>query len=42
MNTEYGDEKERFRRLSMLGQIGWWEADFSYRVSQGHYCPLLP
>lgn len=22
------DDSERFRRLSILGRIGWWEADF--------------
>ncbi|WP_276857003.1 ATP-binding protein [Bacteroides fluxus] len=43
MNTEYGDEKERFRRLSMLGQIGWWEADFSSRqyLCSEYICKLL-
>ena len=25
------DDSERFRRLSILGRIGWWEADFSSR-----------
>lgn len=27
-NSTY-DDSERFRRLSALGRIGWWEADFS-------------
>ena len=29
MATSTYDDSERFRRLSTLGRIGWWEADFS-------------
>lgn len=31
MTTTHLDDNERFRRLSTLGRIGWWEADFSTR-----------
>ena len=31
------DDSERFRRLSILGRIGWWEADFSSRQYAGWY-----
>ncbi|MDO5419782.1 MAG: ATP-binding protein [Bacteroides sp.] len=37
------DDMERFRRLSDLGRIGWWEADFvqrQYRCSES-VCKLL-
>lgn len=29
MVTTHCNDSERFRRLSTLGRIGWWEADFS-------------
>ena len=45
--TNYGcsphNDNERFRRLSLLGRIGWWEADFSaeqYLCSE-YVCDLL-
>lgn len=31
MTTTHLDDNERFKRLSTLGRIGWWEADFSAR-----------
>lgn len=31
MGVPFHDDNERFRRLSLLGRIGWWEADFSTR-----------
>ena len=37
------NDNERFRRLSLLGRIGWWEADFSaeqYLCSE-YVCDLL-
>ena len=40
--TPHNDD-ERFRRLSLLGRIGWWEADFSaeqYLCSE-YVCDLL-
>lgn len=30
MVTTHCNDSERFRRLSTLGRIGWWEADFSF------------
>ena len=37
------DDSERFRRLSILGRIGWWEADFSSRqyLCSEYVCKLL-
>ena len=37
------DDSERFRRLSTLGRIGWWEADFSSRqyLCSEYVCKLL-
>ena len=35
MVTSHLDDTERLRRLSALGRIGWWEADFSARQ---YYC----
>ena len=29
MGVPLHNDTERFRRLSLLGRIGWWEADFS-------------
>ena len=29
MDVPPHNDNERFRRLSLLGRIGWWEADFS-------------
>ncbi|ADV43296.1 ATP-binding protein [Bacteroides helcogenes] len=37
MESEYQRDYERFHRLSLLGRIGWWEADLSahtYHCSQ--------
>ena len=31
MTATHLDDNERFKRLSTLGRIGWWEADFSTR-----------
>ncbi|WP_300698282.1 histidine kinase dimerization/phospho-acceptor domain-containing protein, partial [Bacteroides sp.] len=31
MTATHLDDNERFKRLSILGRIGWWEADFSTR-----------
>lgn len=43
MVTAYHDNGERFRRLSMLGRIGWWEADFSSKqyLCSEYLCNLL-
>ena len=37
------DDSEHFRRLSILGRIGWWEADFSSRqyLCSEYVCKLL-
>ena len=37
------DDSERFRRLSTLGRIGWWEADFSSKqyLCSEYVCKLL-
>ena len=35
MSGNQSQESERFRRLSITGQIGWWEADF---VTQEYLC----
>ncbi len=37
------DDSERFRRLSILGRIGWWEADFSSKqyLCSEYVCKLL-
>ena len=37
------DDSERFRCLSILGRIGWWEADFSSRqyLCSEYVCKLL-
>lgn len=39
----HSDDSERFRRLSTLGRIGWWEADFSSRqyLCSEYVCKLL-
>lgn len=41
--TRQNDEEERFRRLSQLGRIGWWEANFSTRqyLCSEYICQLL-
>ena len=37
------DDNERFRRLSVLGRVGWWEADFTLRqyTCSEYLCDLL-
>ena len=43
MDVPPHNDNERFRRLSLLGRIGWWEADFSaeqYLCSE-YVCDLL-
>ena len=43
MDVHPHNDNERFRRLSLLGRIGWWEADFSaeqYLCSE-YVCDLL-
>ena len=37
------DDSERFRRLSTLGRVGWWAADFSSRqyLCSEYVCKLL-
>lgn len=37
------NDNERYRRLSQLGRIGWWEADFSTRqyLCSEYICQLL-
>lgn len=43
MDVSPHNDNERFRRLSLLGRIGWWEADFSaeqYLCSE-YVCDLL-
>ena len=43
MDVPPPNDNERFRRLSLLGRIGWWEADFSaeqYLCSE-YVCDLL-
>ena len=43
MTNSYRDDSERFRCLSNLGRIGWWEADFSKReyLCSEYVCDLL-
>ena len=43
MATPHCDDNERFHRLSMLGRIGWWEADFFTRqyLCSEYVCNLL-
>ena len=43
MTYSYRDDNERFRSLSNLGRIGWWEADFSKReyLCSEYVCELL-
>ena len=43
MTNSYRDDNERFRSLSNLGRIGWWEADFSKReyLCSEYVCNLL-
>ena len=43
MVTAYRDDSEHYRRLSSLGRIGWWEADFSSRqyICSEYVCNLL-
>ena len=41
--SSHSQESERFRRLSAIGQIGWWEADFTTRdyLCSEYVCNLL-
>ena len=41
--SSHSQESERFRRLSTIGQIGWWEADFTTRdyLCSEYVCNLL-
>lgn len=43
MAATHRDDTERFRELSMLGKIGWWEADFSAKqyLCSEYVCDLL-
>ena len=43
MGVPLHDDTERFRRLSLLGRIGWWEADFSAKqyLWSEYVCDLL-
>ena len=43
MGVPLHDDTERFRRLSLLGRIGWWEADFSAKqyLCSEYVCDLL-
>lgn len=43
MTATHLDDTERLHRLSVLGRIGWWEADFSERqyVCSEYVCKLL-
>lgn len=43
MSALFHDDNERCRRLSFLGRIGWWEADFSTRqyLCSEYVCSLL-
>ncbi|WP_044262329.1 sensor histidine kinase [Bacteroides timonensis] len=43
MSVVPSQESERFRRLSTIGQIGWWEADFATReyLCSEYICNLL-
>lgn len=43
MTVEHCDDSERFHELSMLGRIGWWEADFSSKqyICSEYVCELL-
>ena len=43
MGVPLHNDTERFRRLSLLGRIGWWEADFSAKqyLCSEYVCDLL-
>ena len=43
MSVVLSQESERFRRLSTIAQIGWWEADFTTReyLCSEYVCNLL-
>ena len=43
MGVPFHDNNERFRRLSLMGRIGWWEADFSTQqyLCSDYICDLL-
>lgn len=43
MAATHRDDSERFRDLSKLGRIGWWEADFSAKqyLCSEYICDLL-
>lgn len=43
MNSPYNKELERFRRLSALGRIGWWEVDFTAKeiLCSEYVCQLI-
>ena len=43
MGVPFHNDTERFRRLSLLGRIGWWEADFSAKqyLCSEYVCDLL-